>query len=419
MVALHAAELQEAVAVEIHSTQNAAVPLLIGCIGASDSLKALADILQHDLSFTEQFAMKSQDFSAVPTKQEFADFAKKGIPLILFLSRSDDNSIEWRLYDTFQPKMIKGKRYVPNISVVRAQAHAIADMVWPELTGQEGFFSSRIAYCKQVKGNVKRPARHIYIADYDGSNEELLVGTRTMKIAPRWNKDKNNPLVSYSECRRSNTVLAYATMNGKRFRAVDFDGINMLLSFADAGDRAVYCSSRGRGYCQIYYCAPGVFKQITNNSGNNISPVLSVDGNKIYFCSDYKRTMPGIFTYDMQTGKMEELISDGYCVSPAYSARANKLAYAKMVKGTLQIFVYDLKNNTQEQVTFSAGDKEECSWSPCGNYLLYPVAKGNTSRLAMLCLKTRTERWLTSAAEDCSYPSWSPFYEKFPLVNKK
>ena len=403
--------------IDVWPQQYAKTNFLIGCLGTGQLLDQCVQELKSDISYSGQFEVLAERYSQVPSKIQFQLMANRGYPLALFISNDVGNkSIEWRLYNTHTQTMLIGKRYHEQTQESRVWAHAISSVLWPVLTGQQAPFFSRIAYCKRIDGTRKRPINHIYIADIDGTHEQRIVATSSVKFAPRWNKDKGTPLLFYSECCRSNTRLAYVSMTGKRSTASNFDGINMLLSFAEDGHRAAYCSSQGSGNCQLFYCSQGDFRQITHNDANNISPTFSTDGTTIYFCSDYKHHNPVICSYDIATGTIQEVITDGYCVSPAYSPCGDRLAYAKMANGTLQLFIYDIKNKKSEQLTFDGGDKEECSWSPCGNYLIYSVSKRNKSRIAMLNVISKKQHWVTSAADDCSYPAWSPVYNNFPLV---
>ncbi len=118
----------------------------------------------------------------------------------------------------------------------------------------------------------------------------------------------------------------------------------------------------------------------------------------------------------MQRDKLERLTDGGYCASPRYCQKRDQLAYIKMVGGTMQLFVCDLKTKVHTQLTSDAGNKEECSWSPCGNYMLFSVEQGKKTAIAMLNLLSNERRQLTSAGVSCSYPDWSPIYAQFPLL---
>ena len=321
------------------------------------------------------------------------------------------------MYDTQQAAMIKGKKYHKQGDVVRAWAHHIADAVWHELTGSAGFFSTKIAYCKQARGRGGHQAQHVYIADYDGSNPELLVATPTVNIAPRFNRDAHKPMIFYSESTASNMRLMNVDMKRQRKMASNFDGINMLATFSADGKKLVYCASHGTGNCQLYYYEKGVFKQLTNNSGNNISPTLSDDGTRLYYCSDKNGGKPQIYCYDLATGKDTQItFGSESCFCPTYHTRKGLVAYAKIIKGTMQLCLYEEKTGKHRQLTFDAGSKDECSWSPCGTYLVYSIEKGDKGRIGMLNVATNEHRFITPAHEICSYPTWSPIYTQYPVV---
>ena len=257
-------------------------------------------------------------------------------------------------------------------------------MVWPLLTGDQGFFSTRIAYCKTDKKKHRVNTNSIYIADYDGSNEEQLVHVPTINVAPRWNADKQNPLLFYSEHTNTNVRLVMVDMHKKRRIASNFDGINMLPSFSADGKKMVYCLSRGDGSCQLYYHDQESFKKLTMNDGNNVSPSIADDGSIIYYCSDYPTGKPQIFSYTVADQSIERITDGGYCATPSYHHKKKKLVYSKMVAGQMQLFLYDCVQKKHTQFTFDAGSKQECGWSPCGNFVVYACEKRLESKIALL-----------------------------------
>jgi len=88
-----------------------------------------------------------------------------------------------------------------------------------------------------------------------------------------------------------------------------------------------------------------------------------------------------------------------------------------MVKGIMQLFMYNTVNKEHTQLTFDESNKDECSWSPCGNYLLFATQRGLKSRIAMLQIHTKETWFVTKPTEICSYPTWSPPYTQVPIVS--
>lgn len=417
LIGLSMVETVSAFDMHIAAQTTQAIPLQIRYF--QDEKDTLLPTIAQDIgrcfSFTKQFALSYVPTTKLPTKKEVKALKSNEKIVLLLVILPAKEGYEWRLYDTVQGKILGAHRYKKYGDSTHIWAYALADQIWPLLTNQEGFFSTRIAYCKKM---AHKQVKHIYIADFDGSHEECIVGTPTINIAPRWNYDRRHPLLFYSAYMPTNLQLKMVGLDKKSQVASDFDGLNMIPAFSENGSQAVYCASRGDGCCQLYYFDATTFKNITKNEGNNVSPSLSVDGKKVFFCSDFESAnSPQLYAYDLVTDYLEKLTAGGYAASPRYSAKANKLAYSKLVEGIMQIFTYDLATKTHEQLTFDDFNKQECAWSPCGNWLIYGINKpGKQGRIAMMNRHSRMQEYLTKGNDDCSYPDWSPRYHQFPII---
>lgn len=403
----------------VSGAQQAQMPLAIIVLNENANLNEVAATIKKDLLFTDQFAPTIKTHNTKPSKKdlkkEIQQLSHQGIPLALYLNNGSSDSIEWRLYDTISCSMIQGKKYTKHSVITRSWAHAITDEILQNLTGNNGFFSSRIAYCKDAKNNKGHTIRKLYIADVDGSNEELLVDLPTIIIGPRWHPEK--PRIYYSEYANTNVELMCVAMNKTRTPVANYDGINMYAIFSPDGNTMAYCASRGSGSCQIYLLKNGVLKRCTNNTGNNI-PAFFIDNDHLCFCSDFQTGSPQIYIANIQTGHLRRITPGGYCTSPSYCPKTNKLAYHKMIHGTMQIMIYDCATKNHTQLTRNAGNKHEASWSPCGTQLLFAhEIPHKTSRLCALNVLTNTTKYITQANEECSYPHWGPCYPTFPVVN--
>ncbi|HSW73962.1 MAG TPA: hypothetical protein VLG71_02280, partial [Candidatus Limnocylindria bacterium] len=278
---------------------------------------------------------------------------------------------------------------------------------------------TKIAYSKEVPGPKGHRAKHIYIADYDGSNAEPLVAKPTINVGSRWrpkiDQATGGPLLFFSQSTNKNMRLMVTNMHGNYKIASNTDGITMLPAFSADGTQVIYCASQGHGSCQLYHYHHGSIKQLTFE-GNNISPTFSDDGTRIYYCSDASGT-PHIYCYQLGTGVRSQITygKEG-CYSPTYSGKRQQLAYAKMIKGVMQLCVYDEVAKQHMQVTYDNEHKDECSWSPCGNYILCCAERANKGRIALLDIHTGTMRSLTNGRDVCSYPAWSPVYDTYVTV---
>lgn len=410
-------KIDEVPAFTVQASKKSKTHLMFGLIGTlAQETKDIIDIIKKDLEFTGQFEVDIRAIPALLTKQDIEELGKENYSLSIFFNEAKKaKDIEWRVYYTNESTMLKGGKYVRRGTCMRGWAHNIADSVWHVLTNQEGFFSTKVAFCKDIRQARKKKITHIFVCDYDGSNEQLLVANPTVNVAPRWNNDMQNPLLFYSEYTNSNVRLIAVNMDKKRKVASNYDGVNMCPSFAQDGKQVIYCASKGKGSCQLYYYEKGNLKKLTDNNGNNVSPSFTED-EKVYFCSDFQTGQPQIYCFDLNSKDLKRVTDSGYCASPSYCAKNHSVAYSKIVQGTMQLFVYNSISDEHRQITFDAGHKEECSWSPCGNWLLFSVEQKNKTRIALMNVPSSEVRYLTAEKQTCTYPAWSPVYEKFPVI---
>lgn len=407
----------ETVSIAISAQHNAKTKIMLAVIGKKDERSLYcAELLKKALEFKEQCEITLEFLPAFINKKEALARKEAGFNYILFIENNRDH-YAWHLFDLYDGSMKKNKKVSKNTDVERASIYTLADSIWQTLTGEPPFFSSKLAYIKQVPAKKGLHYTHIYVADYDGSNEELLVQTPTINVAPRWNKDLNRPLLFYSENTNLNMRMMAVDMSKKRVVASNFDGLNMQPTFSPDGASVVYCATRGSGTCQIYHWSDKKIKKLTNNDGNNFSPTFSNDGATLYFSSDFETNKPQIYSLDLRSGTITRITHDGYCVSPSYCSIRDQLAYSKMVNGIMQLYTYDFSTKKHAQITFDSAQKEECAWSACGNFLLCPVDDGKKSRIALYHVSTSSYKFLTAQKDHCAYPALSGIYNQYPIIS--
>jgi TolB protein len=380
---------------------------------SAQTIDEIGEVLKHDLSFTKQISLVTNSLTGPIARSKIKEYAEQTMPLVIVL-KEESALLYWWLYETQSGSLIAEKSCAKKGVLVRGWAHAIADQLWQAIMAKPGFFSTKIAYCKDL-GKTRR-VKHICVADYDGSYEETIVKTPTVNVAPRWNQSVRNPLLFYSEYTNNNMRLIAVNMKKKRKVASNFDGLNMLPSFSSDGSQVVYCASRGDGNSQLYLYKKGELKRLTHNTGNNVSPTFMANGNQFFFCSDFQTGYPQIYHFDITTQELQCITQGGYCAAPSYCSAINKLIYSKMIGSVMQLMLYDVDQKIHTQLTFDAHNKQEASWSPCGNYVLCSMSKGSVSRLAFFNLTTGNYHYITEGQTNCRYPHWSPVYATFPVV---
>lgn len=404
-------------AVQIEAKKNSESSLLIVALGSQDNdFTEVCDAIKRTLEFTGQFDVSVEFHHERFKKQAVLDLHDVYDFVIFLNDNKKDNGYEWRLYDTYKATMQKGFRVSKDGKLARGWGYAVADSLIPVLTNNKAFASCKLLYTQKTKHGETL----ICVADFDGSYQTIISRSKTSLIAPRWNKDQEDPFVLFSKYTPSNIQLVSCSLYGKQSVAVNFDGLTMQPAFSADG-KEILVSLSIDGSSQIYHYGYDKktekisYTRLTYNTGNNLSPSF-IDKDTIVFCSDYELGRPQIYQLKKSSGLVKRLTHGGSSVSPDYNPENKKIVYSKMIKGYMQVHMYDFLSEKEEQITFDKGHKQECTWSPCGNYLVYVFQEGNGQRLAAHSLLTGKRKFLTSSDKNCNYPSWSVLYRPFPVV---
>ena len=402
--------------VSIDAKKSTESALLLVALGEQDTaLTEVCDAIKRTLEYTGQFDVAIEFHPERFKKQQVLDL-HDAYDLVLFLNDNKrDHGYEWRLYDTYKATMQKGFRVSKDGKLARGWGYAVADSLIPVLTGNKPFSSCKLLYSQQTK----QGENVVCVADFDGSYPTIVSHSKTSIIAPRWNKDPEDPFVLYSQYTPSNIQLVSCSLHGKKSVAVNFDGLTMQPSFSVDG-KEILVSLSIDGSSQIYHYGYDKktqkigYTRLTYNTGNNLSPCFLENGD-IVFCSDYEFGRPYIYQLK-KDGSIKRLTNGGSSVSPDYNPENKKIVYSKMVKGCMQAHMYDFVTGTEQQITFDKGHKQECTWSACGNYVVYAYQDEGQQRIATHSLLTGKRKFLTPSGKNCNYPSWSVLYRPFPVI---
>lgn len=390
--------------------------VLIGVIGTNERVEHIAKVVEQDLKLPLEkqtgFESARQQFAKEPeAKSEIKKLFDQGYSLVVFISAQGKDDVTYRVYDATSATMVKGKKLTLSGYSPTHIGHHVAGVLAQEFLGRPIQFGSQLAFCKQ---GSSKSGKQLFVTDPHALQAyETLVTTQSPKFGLRWFTHDNHTRLYFSEQSPVNVRLMSYDMDQRKTKMVmNFDGLNMQPSFNADGSKVVVCCSQA-GSSQLYMGSQNiiskqwVFKRLTHNDGNNISPYLCKNED-IIFCSDFKGRQPQLYKLHKSDGSIEKLSENGYCASPAVCEEQGKIAYIKLINGIAQIFVYDMNHKQHTQITFDQVQKDEPTWSPCGTYLAYSVEQGNYSRIAVRNMVSQEAYFVTAANEQCSSPAWGP-----------
>ncbi len=308
------------------------------------------------------------------------------------------------LHDVFQGTLVgKGKRFTAPVRDWRHVAHRIADEIYTRLTGESGYFTSRITFVAS-KGDMK----WLSLMDQDGANRVDLTHDRSLVLTPRF-APTGEQLFYLSYESGQPRIFRWDLYTGKKAIQGDYPGLNSTPAWSPDGQyMALTLSKDGNPEIYLRNLRSGELRRLTENNAIDTSPSFSPDGSQIVFNSD-RAGSPQIYVMDANGGNARRLTFEGsYNAAPSWSPRGDYIAYVSGGGGRFRISVIDPKGQNGRALTDSWMD-ESPTWSPNGRVILFSRQSGSQSRLYTIDFTGHNERLVN--LEDSingSDPSWSP-----------
>lgn len=321
--------------------------------------------------------------------------------------------VQFRLWDVFAEEQMVGLSFATPSTNWRRVAHLIADAVYKRLTGEEGYFDSRIVYVAAT-GPFDRRIKRLAIMDQDGANHRFLTDGRNLVLTPRFAPTRQMvAFLSYAGGTPGIRLLDVET--GRETQLGSFAGMTFAPSFTADGS-ALALTLAEEGNSDIYILdlrSRALRRRLTTNSAIDTSPSFSPDGSQIVFNSDRGGT-PQLYVMQADGSGVKRIsFGDGRYATPAWSPRGDLIAFTKMLGGRFHIGVMR-PDGSGERLLTEGFHVEGPSWSPNGRVILYfsrqpqdASGRGGVSRLYSVDLTGYNRREIVTPL-DASDPTWSP-----------
>ena len=356
-----------------------------------------------------------QDFSSMSQEPEFLDWkAIKAQALIQSsIEEVDVNKIKvsFRLWDVFAESQMEGQSYTTTKDNWRRIAHVIADAIYERLTGEKGYFDTRIVYISESGPATKRIKR-LAIMDQDGENHKFLTNGVAMALTPRFSP--NLQKITYmSYAGNSPRVYVLDIESGEQMLLGNFPGMTFAPQFSPDSSK-VLLSYASNGKTNIYEMdlKSRKSRQLTYTSAIDTSPSYSPDGSQIVFNSDRAGNQQ-LYVMNADGSDVKRIsFGTGRYATPVWSPRGDYIAFTKMANGQFYIGVMH-PDGSGERLLASGYLVEGPTWSPNGRVLIYfrqDKGRGRSTppvKLYSIDLTGYNERQIITPA-DASDPAWSP-----------
>ena len=109
-------------------------------------------------------------------------------------TKNNKLKVEFRLWDLTASKEMVALAFTTTPSNWRRVAHIISDKIYERLTGENGYFDTRIIYVSE-KGPKNQRIKRLAIMDQDGANTKYLTLGNELVLTPRFSP--SNQMVTY------------------------------------------------------------------------------------------------------------------------------------------------------------------------------------------------------------------------------
>lgn len=327
---------------------------------------------------------------------------------------SDDGRIrvEFRLWDVFGERQLTGMAYTTTEKNWRRIAHIISDEIYKRITGEDGYFDTRIVYIAE-SGPANNRVKRLAIMDQDGANHHYLTDGRALVLTPRFspNAQRITYMAYYNNKPR---VYLYDIDTGKQEVLGNFPSMTFAPRFTPDGN-GVVMSMSDSGNIDIYTMDLRTKKprRLTDHHAIDTSPSMAPDGKYIVFESDRGGSQQLYVMNANGTNPQRISFGQGRYANPVWSPRGDLIAFTKMLKGEFYIGVMRPDGSGERLIT-KAYHVEGPSWSPNGRVLVYfkevptgSKGQGRRARLYTIDLTGYNEREIKTPV-DASDPAWSP-----------
>ncbi len=332
------------------------------------------------------------------------------------LIKDEKLKVEFRLWDLTASKEMIALAFTTTPSNWRRVSHIISDKIYERLTGEDGYFDTRIIYVAE-SGPKDARVKKLAIMDQDGANTKYLTLGNELVLTPRFNPA--NQLVTYlSYFRNLPRVYLLDIETGVQEVVGNFPGMTFAPRFSPDGKKIIMSFAQD-GNSDIYTMdlETRVVERITDHSSIDTSPSYSPDGKYIAFNSD-RSGLQQIYVMKSDGSNVKRVtFGNGLYGTPVWSPRGDLIAFTKVRKGRFYIGVMRV-DGTGERLLTENFYQEAPSWSPNGRVLVFyretksgAKGKGFSAKLWSIDITGYNERKIKTET-DASDPSWSSLLSK-------
>jgi TolB protein len=314
--------------------------------------------------------------------------------------------VSFRLWDVFAEQQMEGKELTSSPENWRRVAHQISDFIYERLTGEKGYFDTRVVFVAESGPRGKR-VKQLAIMDQDGANPSYLTPGDSIVMTPRFSSTSQE--LTYMSLRASgSTIYLFNLETGRRESLGNFQGMVFAPRFSPDGGRVAFSVERG-GNSDIFVMnlSNRSTTRLTADPSIDTSPSFSPDGRQIVFTSD-RSGAPGLYVMGADGSNPHRIsFGEGQYTTPVWSPTGEFIAFTKQTGSSFHIGVMRADGSDERLLTTSYLD-EGPTWAPNGRVLMFSrETPGGPPKLWTVDVTGRVLQPMPYPGSG-SDPAWSP-----------
>jgi TolB protein len=325
------------------------------------------------------------------------------------MTRQPDGRLkaEFRLWDVATGQQLAGQQYFTSPEYWRRIAHIISDQIYERLTGEKGYFDSRVVFVDET-GTKERRVKRLALMDQDGANVRYLTRGSDLVLTPRFSPSTQE--ITYMEFGQGDPrVYLLNIETGQREIVGNFPGMTFSPRFSPDGQRVIMSLQQG-GNSNLFVMdlRSKSTTRLTDTPAIDTSPSYAPDGSRICFESD-RGGKPQIYVMPATGGPAQRIsFGDGSYSTPVWSPRGDYIAFTKQGSGQFAIGIMK-PDGSGERILTSGFHNEGPTFAPNGRVVMFfrdPGGNGGPS-LFTVDISGRNEQRVPTPGF-ASDPAWSP-----------
>jgi TolB protein len=411
-----------AAALHVDVTQGTLQPLPIAIPdfnGGESATQNIAGVVRADLGRSglfkpldpSSFLEQVKDINVAPNFADWRVINAQALVTGQTIMQPDGRlRVDFRLWDVYGEAQMLGLQYFTTPENWRRIAHMISDAIYERITGEKGYFDTRIVFISESGPAINRRKR-LAVMDEDGANPIFLTRGDYLVLTPRFNPTAQMiAYMSYYGARPR--VYLFDLETGRQEMLGDFPNMTFSPRFSPDGNKIVM-SFEKNGNSDIYSMdlRTRAITRLTDYPAISTSPCYSPDGTQITFESDRGGSQQ-VYVMNADGGNVHRIsFGGGRNGTPVWSPRGDLIAFTKQDGGTFRIGVMH-PDGSGERIISDGWEDEGPTWAPNGRVLMFTrtLRGGRGSQIWSVDVTGRNEQKVITPG-DASDPAWSPLIQ--------